>query len=418
MISTLNLAKYNGGTVHFNSLAKGFRMQGHQVDAILSTPYDSNRPGFSGHNLKHAIADQYFDHVTFTSPLLSRLIPFSKTTVNSLLQVLPAVRVNAHDYDWVYLRSTPLSIFVLWALRLRGFKKIFVEHNGWFSDELVMMGVPDTFQTVIEKLQTTEAHLATQLRVVVPGIQEQLLARSKQPEQLKTHLLVIGNGADIDHYYPIDRTVAMKTVGLDPEKFYLGFIGDLDPWQGVETAIRAMSLIRVQSPNTELLVVGAGRQLDYLKTTYGELNYIHFLGSVSYADSNLYINCFDIALLPKQGLGSIGYSPIKLYTYAAAGRTILASKIRGIEEYGGEGGFITLHQPGDTEDLAQKAHRLITDPDRCNRNAIRARQHAEAYFSWQRVADKITQAMQTYDAANKAGRVSIHNQPQNAPPKR
>lgn len=404
MISTLNLAKQNGGKVHFTSLAKGFRAQGHQVDALLAT---TGNP-----TVDYKISQHYFDRVTFTSTLLSRLIPVSKTTVNSLAQVLSALRADPSDYDWVYLRSTPLSLFVLRALQLRGFRKIFVEHNGWFADELVMMGVPNRFKFLLESLQTTEAQLATQIRVVVPGIQSKLLARSKAAKHLEAHLLVIGNGADIEHYHPINRTDAIQSVGLDPSRFYLGFIGDLDPWQGVDTAIQAMALIRKQIPQAELLVIGAGRQLESLQTQYGNLNYVHFLGTIPYDDSNRYINCFDIALLPKQGLTGIGYSPIKLYTYAATGRTILGSRLRGIEDYGDmdakptpsqkveqeiQAQFIVLHEPGDVQDLAIQACRLIVDRERCDRNAARARTYAETYFSWQRIANQILEAMTNYD---------------------
>ncbi|MGC1310352.1 MAG: glycosyltransferase family 4 protein [Phormidesmis sp.] len=393
MVSTLNLAKQNGGKVHFTSLAQGFRAQGHQVDAILSTTGDRATD-------RH-IAQQYFHHVTFTSTLLSRLIPISKTSVNSLLQTQTALHIDPKAYDWVYFRSTPLSLSVLKALQMQGFKKIFVEHNGWFAHELVMMGFPARLKGWLEKLQTAEAQSATRLRVVVPGIRERLLAKVQNPAELDKKLVVIGNGADVDYYRPLDRADAIATIGLNPHKRYLGFIGDLDPWQGVEVAIQAMTTIRQQVPQAEILIVGAGRQLAPLKATYGDLDYVHFFGSVPYAQSNTYINCFDIALLPKQGLSGIGYSPIKLYTYAAAGRTILASRIRGIkeygEEYGGAKGFITLHKPGDAADMAAQACQLIGDTKRCVHTATTARQYAEAHFSWQLVADKITQTMQAYD---------------------
>jgi len=402
MVSTLNLSKQNGGKVHFTSLAKGFRAQGHQVHAILPTTGDEVGD--------RAIAQQHFHHVTFTSTVLSRLIPFSKTSVNSLLQIAAALRANPKDYDWVYFRATPLSLFVLKALQLRGFKKIFVEHNGWFADELVMMGVPAWGKGVLETLQTTEAQQATRLRVVVPGIQEKLLAKATRPKALDDKLVVIGNGADVEHYRPLDRESAIATLGLPSSRFYLGFIGDLDPWQGVEIAIQATTKIREYfsntspnanpnaSPDVEILIVGSGRQLENLTATYGHLPYVHFLGSVPYDQSSTYINGFDLALLPKQGLSGIGYSPIKLYTYAATGRTILASRIRGIEEYGGPDGFLTLHQPSDPQDLATQACQLITDPEKRQKNAYLARQYAETHFSWQLVADKITHTMQAYDA--------------------
>ena len=286
---------------------------------------------------------------------------------------------------------------MLKALQLRGFKKIFVEHNGWFADELVMMGVPATFKSLLEKLQVAEAERATQIRVVVPGIKEKLMARAKRPAALAEKMVVIGNGADVEHYRPLNREEAIASLGLSPNKLYLGFIGDLDPWQGVEIAIQAMPTIRQQISNAEILIVGAGRQLENLMKTYGHLDHVHFLGSVPYDQSNTYINCFDIALLPKQGLSGIGYSPIKLYTYAATGRTILASRIRGIEEYGQEDGFVTLHQPSNVEDLAQQAIALIQNQPKRTQTAHLARQHAETHFSWQLVADKITHTMQAHD---------------------
>lgn len=389
MISTLNLTKQNGGTVHFSSLAKGFRKSGHQVDALLVTTGDPEAD--------QAITTQLFEQVTFSSNALSHLIPLSKTTVNSLGQVLATLQLNPQHYDWVYFRSTPFSLAVLWTLRLKGFQKIFVEHNGWFADELVMMGIPNLFRGVLAWLQTLEAHQANQLRVVVPGIAEQLKSHSKQPETLSKYLVVIGNGADIEHYHPLEREQVLQALGLAPEKFYLGFIGDLDPWQGVGTALEATALIRKQHPQVEILVVGSGRQLELLKQGYADKPYVHFLGTVPYGESNRYINCFDLALLPKQGLSRIGYSPIKLYTYAAAGRCILASRIRGLEEYGGQNGFLTLHTPGNKKELANAACHLIRHDYQRKQNGQQARNHAEKFFSWDRVAQKILQTMQNYD---------------------
>ena len=163
-----------------------------------------------------------------------------------------------------------------------------------------------------------------------------------------------------------------------------------------------MSIIYDKYPETRLLVIGGGRQLKYLQETYGHLEYIQFLGSVPYQNSNDYINCFDIALLPKQGLDDIGYSPIKLYAYAAAGRAILASDIRGIKELE-PNKFLRLHQPGNSQDLAAKAIEMISHPEQLSQMGMIAREYAEQHFSWKLVTDKIIQAMENYDLQEQLG---------------
>ncbi|WP_171974820.1 glycosyltransferase family 4 protein [Leptolyngbya sp. 'hensonii'] len=382
MISTLNLSQPNGGTAHFLSLAQEFRRQGHTIHALIPDP--------GAIWAERAPMDQHFDQVFFSSRHLSRLIPLSKTSINTLAQIPTILSVSRQNYDWVYLRSNLFSSLISLALRMKGFPNILAEQNGWFADELNLMGVPGLFHRLVEQFQVMDARLASLVAVVVPGIQKKLMLRGVDPAKI----LVTRNATDIELFQPLERKQALQQVGLDPDFFYLGFIGDLEPWQGVETAIQAMPLIASQYPQVRLLVVGQGRQYDYLVQTYGADARVQFLGSVPYAQSNLYINCFDLALLPKQGLSEIGYSPIKFYAYAAAGRAILASRIAGIQEFE-PAGFLALHHPGDVADLAAQAIALIGDPDRLAQMQAISRRYAEQYFSWQLVSQEILAVMES-----------------------
>jgi glycosyltransferase involved in cell wall biosynthesis len=390
IISTLNLCHSNGGTVHFTSISQEFRRAGHILDAII--------PSTNNQDIDHQIATKYFDKVIFSSNTLSQLIPISKTSINSLLQIFTILQQSPDNYDWVYLRSNLLSFFVLLALKLRGFKKIATEHNGWFVDELTMMGVSSWQQNIIKYLQIRDGKLANLVRTVVPNIKQKLLENGIDSQKI----FVAGNGTDINFFQPKNRQEILKKLNLNPEYFYLGFIGDLEPWQGVEVAINAMSTIYDKYPETRLLVIGGGRQLHYLKETYSHLEYIKLMGAVPYQESNDYINCFDIALLPKQGLDDIGYSPIKLYAYAAAGRAILASDIKGIKELE-PNKFLVLHQPGNSQDLAAKAIEMIYNPEKLAHMGKTAREYAEKHFSWKLVTDQIIQVMDNYDLQEQLG---------------
>jgi glycosyltransferase involved in cell wall biosynthesis len=384
MISTLNLSQPNGGTVHFTSLAKEFKRAGHIIHGIIPTT--------GNQQIDQEIATKYFDHATFSGNHLSRLISFSKTSINSLSQIISILGRKPQDYDWVYMRSHLLSSIVLLILKLKGFKKIMTEHNGWFAGELAMMGIPQQFQPVVKMLQLTDAKLTTLLRVVVPGIQEKMIENGINKEKI----LIAGNATDIDFFHPLNRMEVLQKLNLDPSYFYLGFIGDLEPWKGVETAIKAMPIICLQHPQVRLLVIGGGRQLNYLQETYSNIESVKFLGSIPHAVSNEYINCFDLALLPLSGLTEIGFSPIKLYAYAASGKPILASDIRGMSELQPVQ-VVELHQPGNSQDLAAKAIEMISNREKLSQMGIIAREYAEKHFSWQLVTDKIIQAMEKYN---------------------
>jgi len=382
MISTLNLSLPNGGTVHFTSIAQEFRRAGHTVDAIVPSTGDIDK--------NQAISDKFFDGVTFT-PSLTRMIPVGKTSLNSLAQIFTLFLQRSDRYDWVYLRSSVISALAIAALRTKGFRHIVTEQNGWFADELVQMGVARPWLNVIKQLQLLDAKFATLAIAVVDGIKEKLIENGLPTEKI----LVVGNGTDPKIFYPLPRQDILQKYGLDPNCFYFGLIGDLERWKGAELAIQAMPLICEAYPHARLLVVGSGRQLGYLQETYRDLQCINFMNAVPYEQSNEYINCFDIALLPLLEFSNIGFSPIKLYAYAASGKPILSSNFRGVRELESSG-FITLHENGNYQDLAKQAITMMVDLKKISTMGTMARVYAENNFTWKEIAAKILQQMMTY----------------------
>jgi glycosyltransferase involved in cell wall biosynthesis len=376
MISTMNLERPNGGTIHFTSIAKEFRKAGNLVHGLV--------PNFGNLKDSQQVISECFDQVFFSSRFLTKLVPFSQTSVNGLAQIFNILTLNSQNYDCVYLRSHLLSTIVICFLRLRGFRVIITEHNGWFCDEVKTFKGSFFTYFLLKILQTIDGNLSTLVIAVVEGIKEKLVENGVD----KDKIAVVGNGVDLDVFYPINRQKIFNKLNLDQNYFYLGLISDLEPWKGTENAIIAMKKIYAECPNTRLLIVGGGRQLEYLKNNYKELDYIFFLGEVPYFESNNYINAFDLALLPLLNLSNIGYSPIKFYAYAAAGRPILASNLRGIRELKKEG-FLILHEAGNDEDLATKSINLIKNKSQLKVMGIKARKYAENYFSWGIIANNI-----------------------------
>ena len=376
MISTMNLDRPNGGTIHFTSLAREFRKAGHLVHGLV--------PDFGHLSKSQQVISDCFDQLFFSSRFLTKFIPVSQTSLNSLTQLLKIFTLKPKNYDCVYLRSHLLSAIVIIFLRLRGFHTIITEHNGWFCAEVKEIKMSSFGYFLIKQLQIMDAKLASLAVVVVEGIKEKLTQNGVDQDKI----VVVGNGVDLDLFYPINRIDTLNSLKLDSQNFYIGLISDLESWKGAENAILAIKEVVKKCPNVHLLIVGGGRQLPYLQETYKNLNYIHFLGEVPYQDSNLYINAFDLALLPLLNLLTSGYSPIKFYAYAASGRAILASSVRGIKEFETEG-FLQLHEPGDDKDLAEKAIHLIGNGSQLKMMQLKAREYAEDYFSWSIIAEII-----------------------------
>ena len=85
---------------------------------------------------------------------------------------------------------------------------------------------------------------------------------------------VIYNGIDTTIFQP-----APHPIQLAPTPLRVLFVGRLQPWKGVETAIRAIAL----TPNTTLQIAGDGEQRQALEALVAELHLearVTFLGSV------------------------------------------------------------------------------------------------------------------------------------------
>ncbi|MFZ5800389.1 MAG: glycosyltransferase family 4 protein, partial [Candidatus Omnitrophota bacterium] len=52
-------------------------------------------------------------------------------------------------------------------------------------------------------------------------------------------ITVVSNGVDTDLFKPLDRNEALRTLGRSPDYFYIGFVGGMWPWHGLEFLIKS-----------------------------------------------------------------------------------------------------------------------------------------------------------------------------------
>lgn len=262
-----------------------------------------------------------------------------------------------------------------------------VEFHDWVSEQRAIQGGNKFNVILIEKLQIGSSRLADHIRVVAKGIEEKLLVFGIN----KRKIAVIENGTDINFFKPIDKKEAKKAIGINPDYLYVGFIGNLAVWQGLDYLLQAIPKVLKEYGNVRFILVGDGPEMPKIRKKVAALEKekVILTGSVPYQEANLYINSFDIGVAPfikKRNDGMV--SPMKIRDYAACGVPFVTTKIRGLE-FVQEKGIGILAPPNNTNALSEAIIKLIENPRLRNGMGNKGRKVAEKNFSWKNVAEKI-----------------------------
>ncbi|MCX6014839.1 MAG: glycosyltransferase family 4 protein [Chloroflexales bacterium] len=201
---------------------------------------------------------------------------------------------------------------------------------------------------------------------------------------------VIYNGIDTTIFRPTPTPIQLPITPL-----CVLFVGRLQPWKGVDTAIRAIAL----TPNTILQIAGDGEQRQALEALVVELKLEHrvtFLGSVPRHTLPAIMYCSHVLVATSFASETFG---IGLVEAQSCGLPVIASRVGGFIETVAEGVTGRFFTPKDANDLANQLQFLIENPEMRQQYAAAAPGWA-AQFAWPSITDRVTLA---YNAALKRG---------------
>lgn len=209
-------------------------------------------------------------------------------------------------------------------------------------------------------------------------------------------ITVIYNGANTDLFKPLDRVKCMEDLALEENFRYIGFIGNLAPWQGVEQLISIAPKIFKSNPNTRLLIVGdgfLGKKLRQQAKDLGIIDKVIFTGFVPYESVPKYINSFEIATAPFNAIErnlKYSFSAIKLYEYMACGKPLVTTDVCGIKKEIRELDLGRVVKADDLEELTQSLFELLDNEKLRTELGDRARSWVASEHSWKNVAQRVT----------------------------
>jgi glycosyltransferase involved in cell wall biosynthesis len=290
---------------------------------------------------------------------------FRLGTLSRLLDVIAERRIEIVHWNFF----APLTNSYVWALSALkpGVRHYFTDHNSRDAG-----GAPARAgrAAMLKRLLLKRyGRVIGVSRFVVERIREQGVLPA--PECL-LHFI------STDRFVPdaAARAVLRGELGVDETRFVLLSTGYLIRAKGIDTAIRALSLL---PDHVDLWVVGDGAEsaaLQALASEMGVAARVRFLGLQSRVDR--FMQAADCFVCPSRWAEAAGLVNIEAQ---ACGLPVVAARIGGIPEYVADGRTGLLFPPEDHEALARSVLRLLDDRDECRAMGRRAREWAVEHFS-------------------------------------
>ena len=242
--------------------------------------------------------------------------------------------------------------------------------------------------------------IADRLIAATPAEEQQLLDYyAADPDKIR----VIPPGVDLSRFRPIDKKEAKRKVGIPCGDANILFVGRIEPLKGVDTLLRAMSILQERHPaaieNTCLAIVGGDpwrddldtemARLQQLRTDLGIHNLVTFLGAKDQDVLPYYYAAAEMVVMPShyESFGMVALEAM------AMGTPVIASEVGGLAHLvqPGVNGF---HVPSrDPEALADRILALLTNKPLRQQLGEQARAHTKQY-SWESITARMIEVYQ------------------------
>lgn len=359
--------------IHVRAMCDQFARQGHEV--ILFGPKFGSAP-YPGYQ--------------------EVLIPTPRTLLSLFFQPQLFMHLLMRSFrkrpDVLYVRHSHLLVVpTIVGLLLR--LPLVLEINGILAQDATHIN--QTFRSrillrsgIFSFLERMNARAASLVIAVTEGIKEYFVTNYMVSSG---KIAVIPNGVDTDAFRPEPQEEARHAVKLDPESWYVGYVGSLHEWQGVHFLIEAANLLRDEK-RIRFLIIGKGEELPLIESRIREysLQNVDVRPPVPHDAISRYINACDICISYPMKFRDGATSPFKVYEYLACGKPVISSDLASIRSEFGT--VLTYAEPESATALAEAIKNAALSPEA---RSPEGRAFIETGHSWQAVAAEILTRMKS-----------------------
>jgi len=263
-----------------------------------------------------------------------------------------------------------------------------VEVNGIIDEQLKMIKASRCRQWFANWIQQYVYDRSDYLVAVTDNIKTWLTETYRvDPDKIA----MIQNGVNTRRFSPKDKSAARGRFEIPEEKFVVGYLGSLVPWQNIPLLIESASALIEQIPEIHFLIGGGQEpmksELIQAVEEAGWTEYFTFSGQIHWDDAATYISCFDLAVAPiKYQSEEYEISPLKLASYMACACPIVASDVPGQKHYLIDSGAGRCYNMGSAESFQETLLELYRTPAaERHRAGVLGREYAEQHFDWRKL---------------------------------
>jgi glycosyltransferase involved in cell wall biosynthesis len=371
-----------GASIHVRELVYAWSNAGHDIDILAPLVKNGRKIIFTEKVMFFKRNLNFFVNSNI-------ILYYMSLTINGLICLAQSISIIVKRHpDIIYTRAGARQTDwpVVFISKLFGIP-YFVELNGIVEKELNFK----KFELPIYLLILGKTFKnACGIIAVTPGIIDHYSKIFPWVHE-KSH--VVSNGVDSRLFKPMSAEACRKMLNINDGPIVI-FVGELAYWQGVKYLIEAVPHVLIKFPSAKFLLVGEGivkKDLVEQVRKLGLAKSIIFEGGKQYEETPIYINAADICVAPfsKWRNSKIGLSPLKIYSYIACGKPIVASRVPNLEFIeSGEMGILV--EPEDPVSLAGAILSLLMNEETRKKN----RENALAFIerndmTWTATARKI-----------------------------
>lgn len=207
---------------------------------------------------------------------------------------------------------------------------------------------------------------------------------------LAANLIDLGVAADKIHVIP--NGAALPTVRPRPPAApprYLLYFGALQPWQGVDTLLRAFALLQ-DSADLQLVVIAAtsprhARRLQRLAEQLGIAAQIHWLFQLERQELLAWLQHALASVAPLRECArniEQGACPLKILESLASAVPVVAADLPSVREVMQDGRHGYLVRPDRPAELSRALRRLLEEPEQARQMGAQGRDWIAEHFTW------------------------------------
>jgi D-inositol-3-phosphate glycosyltransferase len=231
---------------------------------------------------------------------------------------------------------------------------------------------------------------------------------------------IVPCGFSPTEFYPIDKTAARKILKLPADSVILLQLGRMVRRKGIDNVIRSLAYLKSAGKPVKLVIAGGDsenmeesasdeyKRLCHIARRMGVTDMVEFAGRKDRSQLKFYYAAADL-FITTPWYEPFGITPLEAM---ACGTPVIGANVGGIK-FSVKDGITGAHvPPKQPKTLALKIKEMLGDESTLARIGQNAIKHVNTYFTWEKVADQLTEVY--HKAIQGSGSVNRQNDSQAA----